>query len=201
MHLRGREDGTFPVGIAAYEKRGIAINSPEWQSANCIQCNQCSYVCPHAAIRPFLLTDAEVAAAPEGTTVIQGIGNTKAYKFRIQLSVYDCTGCGNCADVCPAKTKALVMKPFESQLGEATRWTYMHEKVGYKETVVDKMVNVKNSQFAQPLFEFSGACAGCGETPYIKTVTQLFGDRMMVFKCNWLLFNLWWIGSLYTLYN
>jgi len=173
----GREDGTFPAGTAAYEKRGIAVHVPEWQPENCIQCNQCSYVCPHAAIRPFLLTDEEAAAS--GVKTIQGIGNTKSHKFRIQVSVLDCTGCSNCADVCPAKQKALIMKPLETQLEQAENWTYMHEKVGYKETIVDKFVNVKNSQFAQPLFEFSGACAGCGETPYIKTITQLFGDRMV----------------------
>jgi pyruvate-ferredoxin/flavodoxin oxidoreductase len=177
----GREDGTFPSGTSAYEKRGIAVNVPEWQPKECIQCNQCSYVCPHAAIRPFLLTEEELANAPKDTQTIQGIpGALKAYKFKIQLSVYDCTGCGNCADVCPSKNKALIMKPLETQLHEAERWTYMHEKVGYKDTVVDKFVNVKNSQFAQPLFEFSGACAGCGETPYIKAITQLFGDRMIV---------------------
>ncbi len=177
----GREDGTFPSGTAAYEKRGIAVFSPEWQPNECIQCNQCSYVCPHAAIRPFLLTDEEAAAAPADTQFIQGIpGALKAYKFKIQVSYYDCTGCGNCAEVCPSKNKALIMKPFESQIAEADRWTYMHEKVGYKDTVVDKFVNVKNSQFSQPLFEFSGACAGCGETPYIKAITQLFGDRMIV---------------------
>ncbi|MGB4293298.1 MAG: pyruvate:ferredoxin (flavodoxin) oxidoreductase [Bacteroidales bacterium] len=177
----GREDGTFPPGTTAYEKRGVAVHVPEWQPENCIQCNQCSYVCPHAAIRPFLLTEEEAAKAPEGTKVLQAIpGSLKAYKFRIQVSVYDCVGCGNCADVCPAKTKALVMKPFETQLAEAERWTYMHEKVGYKDNVVDKFLNVKNSQFAQPLFEFSGACAGCGETPYIKLITQLFGDRMTI---------------------
>jgi len=177
----GREDGTFPAGTTAYEKRGVAVNVPEWQPENCIQCNQCAYVCPHAAIRPFLLTEEEAANAPEGTQTIQGIpGALKQYRFRIQLSVYDCTGCSNCADVCPSKTKALIMKPFESQLAEAERWNYMHEKVGYKDKVVDKFVNVKNSQFAQPLFEFSGACAGCGETPYIKAITQLFGDRMTV---------------------
>jgi len=176
----GREDGTFPAGTTAYEKRGIAVNVPEWQMDKCIQCNQCSYVCPHAVIRPFLLTDAELASAPEGTTAKQGIGNTKSHKFRIQVSVYDCTGCGNCADVCPAKEKALIMKPLGTQLEQAEIWTYMHEKVGYKDTVVDKYTNVKNSQFAQPLFEFSGACAGCGETPYIKAVTQLFGDRMVI---------------------
>ena len=179
--FKDREDGTFPAGISAYEKRGIAVNVPEWQPDQCIQCNQCSYVCPHAAIRPFLLTDEEAKNAPEGTTTIQGIpGVLKQYRFRIQVSVYDCTGCGNCTDICPAKNKALIMKPLGTQLAEADRWTYMHEKVGYKDHLVDKFINIKNSQFAQPLFEFSGACAGCGETPYIKTITQLFGDRMVV---------------------
>ncbi|MGE5419698.1 MAG: pyruvate:ferredoxin (flavodoxin) oxidoreductase, partial [Chloroflexota bacterium] len=177
----GREDGTFPSGTSAYEKRGIAVNVPEWQPNECIQCNQCAYVCPHASIRPFLLTEEEFANAPKDTKAIQGIpGALKAYKFKIQVSVYDCTGCGNCADICPSKNKALIMKPLESQLAEADRWTYMHETVGYKDTVVDKFVNVKNSQFQQPLFEFSGACAGCGETPYIKAITQLYGDRMIV---------------------
>jgi len=176
----GREDGTFPAGTTQYEKRGVAVSVPEWNSENCIQCNQCAYVCPHAAIRPFLLTEEEVANAPEGTNVLQGTGGTKEYKFRIQVSPLDCTGCGNCADVCPAKTKALVMKHLDTQLEEAPRWDYMHNKVGYKDTVLPKEKSVKNSQFAQPLFEFSGACAGCGETPYIKTITQLFGDRMMV---------------------
>jgi pyruvate-ferredoxin/flavodoxin oxidoreductase len=177
----GREDGTFPSGTSQYEKRGIAVNVPEWQPNECIQCNQCSYVCPHASIRPFLLTEEELANAPEGTKTIKGIpGALKAYNFKIQVSVLDCTGCSNCADVCPSKNKALIMKPLETQVEEIPRWTYMHEKVGYKDTVVDKFVNVKNSQFAQPLFEFSGACAGCGETPYIKSITQLFGDRMIV---------------------
>ncbi|MGB8492442.1 MAG: pyruvate:ferredoxin (flavodoxin) oxidoreductase, partial [Bacteroidales bacterium] len=179
--FKGREDGTFPSGTTSYEKRGIAVNVPEWQPDECIQCNQCSYVCPHAVIRPFLLTDAEAANAPSGTQFIQGIpGVLKAYKFRVQVSVLDCTGCGNCADVCPSKKKALIMKPLETQLAEAPNWTYMHETIGYKDTLVDKFLNVKNSQFSQPLFEFSGACAGCGETPYIKTITQLFGDRMIV---------------------
>ncbi|MDD2635049.1 MAG: pyruvate:ferredoxin (flavodoxin) oxidoreductase [Bacteroidales bacterium] len=176
----GREDGTFPNAGTRYEKRGVAANVPEWISENCIQCNQCSYVCPHAAIRPFLLTDEEVKNAPEGTKTIQGIGGTKEYKFKIQVSVLDCTGCGNCVDVCPAKTKALEMKPLGSQMDEVDRWYYMDEVVGYKDTVLDKTKTLKNSQFAQPLFEFSGACAGCGETPYIKAITQLFGERMIV---------------------
>jgi pyruvate-ferredoxin/flavodoxin oxidoreductase len=179
--FRGREDGTFPAGTSQFEKRGIAVNVPEWQPNECIQCNQCAYVCPHAVIRPFLLTEEELAKAPEGTQTIQGIpGALKVFKFKIQVSPLDCTGCSNCADVCPAKNKALIMKPLETQLSEVDRWNYMHDKVGYKDTVVDKFVNVKNSQFAQPLFEFSGACAGCGETPYIKTITQLYGDRMIV---------------------
>ncbi len=176
----GREDGTFPAGTTEYEKRGIAVTVPEWQDQECIQCNQCSYVCPHAAIRPFLLTDEELANAPDGTAVQKGRGGIKEYNFRIQVSVLDCTGCGNCADVCPSKTKALEMKPLGSQMDEVERWQYMHKKVGYKDTVLPKEKTVKNSQFAQPLFEFSGACAGCGETPYIKTITQLYGDRMMI---------------------
>lgn len=177
--FNGYEDGTFPAGTAKFEKRGVAINVPEWNVDNCIQCNQCAYVCPHAAIRPFLLTDEEVAAAPQGTTVKPAIGKELAgYKFRIQVSPLDCTGCGNCADICPAKSKALVMEPLETQESETERWSYMDKKVGYKKVV--EPTNVKNSQFNQPLFEFSGACAGCGETPYIKLITQLFGERMMV---------------------
>jgi len=176
----GREDGTFPAGTAQYEKRGIAVNVPEWNADTCIQCNQCSYVCPHAAIRPFLLDENEQANAPEGTTTIKA--NGKGYEglgFRIQVSVLDCTGCGNCADVCPSKTKSLVMKPLASQEGEIPRWEYMTEKVTIKQ-ISPKTQNVKASQFVKPLFEFSGACAGCGETPYIKTITQLFGERMTV---------------------
>ncbi|GHT67658.1 pyruvate-flavodoxin oxidoreductase [Bacteroidia bacterium] len=176
----GYEDGTIPCGTAAYEKRGSAVNVPEWISENCIQCNQCSYVCPHAAIRPFLLTDAEAAAAPAGTKTVQGLAAYKEHKFRIQVSPMDCVGCSNCAEVCPAKTKALVMKPLETQVAEQSRFDYLHSQVGYKDTVEDKLKSLKSSQFAQPLFEFSGACAGCGETPYVKTITQLFGERMMI---------------------
>ena len=173
----GREDGTWDNGTAAYEKRGIAVNVPEWQIANCIQCNQCAYVCPHAVIRPFLATEEEAAAS--GVEWKQGLGETKEYKFRIQISPLDCTGCGNCVDVCPAKQKALVMRPLEEQLPQQKNWDYITGNIGYKQ-VVDKTKSVKNLQFAQPLFEFSGACAGCGETPYIKAISQLFGDKMMV---------------------
>ena len=177
--FNGREDGTWDNGTAAWEKRGIAVNVPQWNPETCIQCNQCAYVCPHAVIRPFLATEEQAAAAPEGTEFKQGIGNTKEYKFRIQVSPLDCTGCGNCVDVCPApKGKALKMQPLASQMGEVEKWNYMHHTVGYKN--LDREKTVKNSQFMQPLFEFSGACAGCGETPYIKTITQLFGERMMV---------------------
>jgi len=176
----GREDGTFPAGTTEYEKRGIAVNVPEWIGENCIQCNQCAYICPHAAIRPFILTEDEAASAPEGTQTIAGVAQLKGYKFKIQVSVLDCTGCGNCADICPSKTKALTMKPLETQLSEVDRWNYMDKIVGYKETILPKDKSVKNSQFAQPLFEFSGACAGCGETPHIKLITQLFGERMIV---------------------
>ena len=175
-------DGTFPAGTTAYEKRGVATVVPEWNSKNCIQCNQCSLVCPHAAIRPVVMTDAELKKAPKGMVAIdmKMPKEMAGMHFRIQVSVLDCTGCGNCADVCPAKEKALVMKPFESQLDEAKNWEYGQKKVTYKDELIDKYASVKNSQFAQPLFEFSGACAGCGETPYIKTITQLFGERMLV---------------------
>ncbi|MFC2137460.1 pyruvate:ferredoxin (flavodoxin) oxidoreductase [Bacteroidota bacterium] len=176
----GREDGTFPAGTSQYEKRGIAVHVPEWKADDCIQCNQCAYVCPHAAIRPFILTDEELANAPEGTKSATGKGGIKEYNFAIQVSVLDCTGCGNCADICPSPTKALEMKTLGSQMDQVKKWEYMHEKVGYKDAILPKEKSVKNSQFAQPLFEFSGACAGCGETPYIKLITQLYGDRMMI---------------------
>ena len=175
-----KADGTIPAGTTAYEKRGIAVNVPEWQADKCIQCNTCAFVCPHAAIRPFLLTDEEAANAPEGVKLTQGKAVFKDYKYALSVSVLDCTGCGNCADVCPAKEKALVMKPLGTQEAEQANFDYLHAHVGYKDNVQNKAGNIKNAQFAQPLFEFSGACAGCGETPYIKTITQLFGDHMMV---------------------
>ena len=173
-------DGTMPAGTAAYEKRGVAVFVPQWQPDNCIQCNTCAFVCPHAAIRPFLLTDEEAAAAPAGLKLAQGKAVLKDYKFAISVSVADCTGCGNCADVCPAKEKALVMVDALGEQAEQENFDYLNSKIGYKDTVVNKAQNLKNAQFAQPLFEFSGACAGCGETPYIKNITQLFGDRMMI---------------------
>ena len=176
----GREDGTFPAGTTAYEKRGVAINVPEWQSESCIQCNQCAYVCPHAVIRPFLMTEEELKNAPENTKTQKTKGKFAGYDFRIQVSVLDCTGCGVCVDVCPSKEKSLVMKPLGTQMDEAERWDYFAKNVSYKDKIVSKEQSVKNSQFAQPLFEFHGACAGCGETPYIKIITQLFGERMLV---------------------
>ena len=178
----GYEDGTFPAGTTEYEKRGVATVVPEWVSENCIQCNQCSLVCPHAAIRPCVMTDEEMKNAPESMKAIdvKMPKELAGMHFRMQVSAMDCTGCGNCADVCPAKEKALVMKPFESQLHEAANWDYAQKCVTYKDNLIDKKANVKNSQFAQPLFEFSGACAGCGETPYLKCITQLFGEQMMV---------------------
>ncbi len=177
----GYEDGTFEHGTSQYEKRGIAVHVPEWKSENCIQCNQCAYVCPHAAIRPFLLNETEMANLPEGTATIEAAPKKQfeGLQFRIQVSTLDCTGCGNCADVCPSKVKALEMTTIGSQEAEIARWNYMDNNVTYKE-VVDKSKTIKNSQFAQPLFEFSGACAGCGETPYIKLITQLYGERMMI---------------------
>ncbi len=173
----GMEDGTFPAGTAAYEKRGIAIDVPEWQIDKCIQCNQCSYVCPHATIRPILVNGEEAQAAPAGFTVKPAIG-AKDLSFRLAISPLDCAGCGNCAQVCPAKEKALVMKPLESQLEQAPLWDYAMQ-VSPKANPANPLT-VKGSQFEQPLLEFSGACAGCGETPYAKLITQLFGDRMMI---------------------
>lgn len=173
----GMEDGTFPLGTAAYEKRGIAINVPEWQHDKCIQCNQCAFVCPHAAIRPVLTNDEEIKNAPAGFTAKPATG-AKGMHFSITVSPLDCTGCGNCAQICPAKEKALEMKPIATQMPQTVVWDYAM-KISPKINPVNPFT-VKGSQFEQPLLEFSGACAGCGETPYAKLVTQLFGDRMMV---------------------
>lgn len=171
------EDGSYPFGSAAFEKRGIAVNVPCWEFDNCIQCNRCSYVCPHAAIRPVLLTAEEAKKAPAAMKVKPCLGQPDLY-YGIAVSPYDCTGCGNCAQVCPAKEKALVMQPLDSQLEQAPVWEYA-VKALHKQNPANKFT-VKGSQFEQPLLEFSGACAGCGETPYAKLVTQLFGDRMMI---------------------
>ncbi len=174
------QDGTMPAGTAAYEKRGVAVNVPVWDAEKCIQCNTCAFVCPHAAIRPFLLTDEEAAAAPAGTKIAQGKANLKEYKYALSISVDDCTGCGNCVDVCLAKDKALSMASYQDNKSEQASFDWLNSKVGYKDNVLNKAANLKAAQFAQPLFEFSGACAGCGETPYIKNITQLFGDHMMI---------------------
>lgn len=173
-------DGTFMQGTSRYEKRTVAVNVPEWIMQNCIQCNQCSLVCPHAAIRPVLLNDEEASKAPSGFESKDAMGpQLKGLKFRMQVSPKDCLGCGVCAQVCPAKEKALVMKPVDEMVEkEAANWDYAMN-VPVKDNLMDKF-SVKGSQFAQPLLEFSGACAGCGEPPYIKLITQLFGDRMMI---------------------
>ena len=172
-------DGTFPSGTAAYEKRGIAIDVPEWQMDTCIQCNQCAFVCPHAAIRPVLMTEEEAAKAPATLPSKPAIG-AKGLMFSMSISPLDCTGCGNCAQVCPApKSKALVMKPLDTQLDKAAAWEYSQKEVAPKANPLNKKT-MKGIQFEQPLLEFSGACAGCGETPYAKLVTQLVGDRMMI---------------------
>ncbi|NME63101.1 pyruvate:ferredoxin (flavodoxin) oxidoreductase [Clostridium cadaveris] len=177
----GAGDGTFMAGTTAYEKRGIAVNVPEWLPENCIQCNQCSYVCPHATIRPFLLNEKEAADAPEAFKLLKtkGIKSEDATDFTIAISPLDCVGCGNCVEVCPAPNKALIMKPKDSQDDQIPCWDYAVEKVSKKVNPMKK-TTVKGSQFEQPLLEYSGACAGCGETPYAKLVTQLFGDRMII---------------------
>ena len=176
------QDGSMPNGTAAYEKRGTAVSVPVWDKETCIQCNNCAFVCPHAAIRPFLLTADEAAAAPAAIKMADGKAQLKEYKFALSISVADCTGCGNCVDVCPetaAKGKSLKMASYLDNLAEQDNFDYLNNKIGYKK-VVDPKSNLKNAQFSQPLFEYSGACAGCGETPYIKNITQLFGDHMMI---------------------
>ncbi len=175
-------DGTWQQGTAAYEKRGVAAFVPTWNSENCIQCNKCSFVCPHASIRPFVLDDEELKGLDAATLEIKAPATLKGMHFRMQVDVMDCLGCGNCVDVCPGMrgNKALSMVPLEGEMAEDANWDYCVKKVTSKQDKVDIKLNPKNSQFATPLFEFSGACSGCGETPYVKLVTQLFGDRQMV---------------------
>ncbi|MDI6617924.1 MAG: pyruvate:ferredoxin (flavodoxin) oxidoreductase [Clostridiales bacterium] len=178
--FKGMEDGRFPLGTAAYEKRGIAIMIPEWQIDKCIQCNQCSYICPHATIRPFLMDEEEMKNAPATFLAKNATGKgLESLAFRIQVSPLDCTGCGNCADICPAPGKALIMRPAEQQIeAQAENWEYA-VTVKSKEDLMDRNT-LKGSQFVKPLFEFNGACPGCGETPYVRLLTQLFGERMMI---------------------
>ena len=182
--FKGIEDGTWPQGTAAYEKRGVAAFVPTWTPENCIQCNKCAYVCPHACIRPFVMDDAEAAGLNAATIDIKAPAALKGMKFRMQVGVMDCLGCGNCVDVCPgnpkAGGKALQMVPLEGELGEAANWEYCVKNVKSKQDLIDIKQSPKNSQFATPLFEFSGACSGCGETPYVKLISQLFGDREIV---------------------
>ncbi len=173
-------DGTLQQGSAAFEKRGIAVEVPNWLPENCIQCNQCSYVCPHAVVRPFAMTDSELQAAPKQTKSLKMTGKgCEDYKFVIAISPYDCTGCGSCVNVCPAKNKALVMEHFLTQKDQQPVFDYAVKKVAEKSLPIAENT-VKGVQFKQPLFEFSGACAGCGETPYARLITQLFGERMYI---------------------
>jgi len=178
--FEGIEDGTHPLGTTAYEKRGIAVMIPQWQPQNCIQCGRCAYVCPHATIRLFLLDEQEAAKAPEKYTTLKAAGKgLENYRFRVQVSTLDCTGCGNCADVCPPAEKALVMVPAEEEIeAQQGNWEFSLS-LSSKEGIMDKKT-LKGSQFVQPLLEYNGACPGCGETPYVRLITQLFGDRMMI---------------------
>ena len=177
---KGIEDGTWEQGTAAYEKRGVSALVPKWDASKCIECNKCAFVCPHSCIRPFVLDNEEKAGFAAETREMKAPAAMKGMHFRIQVGVMDCLGCGNCVDVCMAKEKALTMVPFEGEKAEAANWDFCVKNVKSKQNLVDIKANPKNSQFATPLFEFSGACSGCGETPYVKLISQLFGDRQMV---------------------
>jgi len=173
-------DGRFPLGTSQFEKRGVAINVPQWIPENCIQCNQCAFVCPHSAILPVLATEEELAGAPEGFTTLETKGkDLKGYRFRIQINTLDCMGCGNCADICPSKEKSLVMQPLDTQRGTQVPSFEFAGNIPLKDNLLPRD-SLKGSQFQEPLMEFSGACAGCGETPYVRVITQLFGERMFI---------------------
>ncbi len=179
----GREDGTWDQGTSQYEKRGVGSYVPQWNAENCIECNKCAYVCPHACIRPFVMDESEKAGFDGATREMKAPAAMKGMHFRMQVGVMDCLSCGNCVDVCPGNPKlgvALKMVPLEGELAEAARWDYLVNNVKTKQGLVDTKSNVKNSQFATPLFQFSGACSGCGETPYVKLVSQLYGERQMI---------------------
>ena len=182
--FKGLEDGTWPVGTSAYEKRGVSAFVPKWDATKCIQCNRCAFVCPHACIRPFVMDEQEAAGLNADKIEMKAPAAMKGMQFRIQVGVLDCLGCGKCADLCPGNPKlggsALTMVPLEQERAEAANWDYCVKNVKSKQHLVDVKSNPKNSQFATPLFEFSGACSGCGETPYVKLLTQLFGDREIV---------------------
>ena len=182
--FKGLEDGTWPVGTSAYEKRGVSAFVPKWDAAKCIQCNRCAFVCPHGCIRPFVMNEQEAAGLNADKIEMKAPAAMKGMHFRIQVGVLDCLGCGNCVDICPGNPKlggsALTMVPLEQERAEAANWDYCVKNIKSKQHLVDVKSNPKNSQFATPLFEFSGACSGCGETPYVKLLTQLFGDREIV---------------------
>ena len=181
--FKGIEDGTWPLGTAAYEKRGVSAFVPQWTPENCTQCNKCAFVCPHSCIRPFVLDEQEAAGFSATTLEVKAPAAIKGMRFRMQVGVMDCLGCGNCVDVCPGMPKtgpALKMVPLDQELGEAPNWEWLVKNVKSKQNLMDCNANPRLSQFATPLFEFSGACSGCGETPYVKLISQMFGDREMV---------------------
>ena len=181
--FKGIEDGVWQSGTSKFEKRGVSAFVPVWNAENCIECNKCAYVCPHACIRPFVMDEEEDKGFTGATREMKAPAAMKGMHFRMQVGVMDCLGCGNCVDVCPGNPKlgkALQMVDLESQMKEADNWNWCVENVKTKQHLIDIQSNVKNSQFATPLFEFSGACSGCGETPYLKLISQLFGDREIV---------------------
>ncbi len=199
----GLEDGAMPLGTTQYEKRGVALEVPKWDPDYCIECNACSFVCPHAAIRPILADEEEMKEemkeAPEGF-IVRDMKGPDGLKYRIQVSIEDCTGCGLCVEACPHKGKALKMETYESQKEQAMNWAFAMT-LSTKENPSKNQHTVIGSQFNKPLIEFSSACPGCGETPYLKLITQMYGDRMLIANAHGLFFYLWWGLSSYPLYN